>query len=136
MVHQLPGLLDVRVLVRDHVHEAVFDIGIHPFGRAQRLETDLQAGHRTAHADGLAATPEHAPITVVGFVRTLVALAANAVGLIVAAALLDDMRLDATGFITALIVFTIVFALMLPFLASQLRRGGTSVGSERGLQRR
>ena len=60
-------------------------------------------------------------------VRTLVALAANAVGLIVAAALLDDMRLNATGFITALIVFTIVFALMLPFLASQLRRGGTSM---------
>lgn len=60
-------------------------------------------------------------------VRTLVALAANAVGLIVAAALLDDMRLNATGFITALIVFTIVFALMLPFLASQLRRGGSSM---------
>ena len=41
-------------------------------------------------------------------VRTLVALAANAVGLIVAAALLDGVRLNATGFITALVVFTIV----------------------------
>ena len=60
-------------------------------------------------------------------VCTLVALAANAVGLIVAAALLDGMRLNATGFVTALVVFTIVFALMLPFLASQLRRGGTSM---------
>lgn len=60
-------------------------------------------------------------------VRTLVALAANAVGLIVAAALLDEMRLNVTGFVTALIVFTIVFALMLPFLASQLGRGGSSM---------
>ncbi|HEU0246497.1 MAG TPA: hypothetical protein VFR38_05360 [Gaiellaceae bacterium] len=60
-------------------------------------------------------------------VRTLVALAANAVGLIVAASLLDGMRLNATGFVTALVVFTIAFALMLPFLASQFRRGGSSM---------
>lgn len=60
-------------------------------------------------------------------VRTLVALAANAVGLIVAASVLDGMELDATGFVTALVIFTIVYALMMPFLASQLRRGGSSL---------
>jgi uncharacterized membrane protein YvlD (DUF360 family) len=54
-------------------------------------------------------------------VRLLVIVAANAVGLLVAAALLDGMQLDAAGFILALIIFTVVFALMTPFLASQLR---------------
>ena len=54
-------------------------------------------------------------------VRTLVALVANAVGLLVAAAVLDDMHLDASGFVIAVIVFTIVFALLQPFLVVQLR---------------
>jgi uncharacterized membrane protein YvlD (DUF360 family) len=54
-------------------------------------------------------------------VRLLVVVAANAVGLLVAAALLDGMELDAGGFVLALIIFTVVFALMTPFLASQLR---------------
>jgi uncharacterized membrane protein YvlD (DUF360 family) len=67
----------------------------------------------------------HAVIRLI--VRTLVALAANAVGLIVAASVLDGMELDATGFVTALVIFTIVYALMMPFLASQLRRGGSSL---------
>jgi len=60
-------------------------------------------------------------------VRTVIALAANAVGLLVAAALLDGMKLNVTGFIPALVIFTIVYALMLPFLASQFRSGGSSV---------
>jgi uncharacterized membrane protein YvlD (DUF360 family) len=55
-------------------------------------------------------------------VRLLVVVAANAVGLLVAAALLDGMELDAGGFVLALIIFTVIFALMTPFLASQLRR--------------
>lgn len=55
-------------------------------------------------------------------VRLLVAVAANAVGLLVAAAVLDGMELDAGGFVLALVIFTVVFALMTPFLASQLRR--------------
>jgi uncharacterized membrane protein YvlD (DUF360 family) len=57
-------------------------------------------------------------------VRTIVALAANAVGLIVAAAVLDDMELDLGGFILALLIFTIAFALLQPFLVVQLRRAG------------
>ena len=59
-------------------------------------------------------------------VRTLVMLLANALGLIVAAAVLDGMDLDVTSFIFAVIIFTIVYALMLPFFASQLRRRGSS----------
>jgi hypothetical protein len=47
-------------------------------------------------------------------VRTIVALAANAVGLIVAAAVLDDMELDVGGFVLALVIFTIAFALLQP----------------------
>ena len=59
-------------------------------------------------------------------VRTGIALAANAVGLLVAAALLEGVQLDAGGFIVAVIVFTVAYALMLPFLASQLRRRNSS----------
>lgn len=55
-------------------------------------------------------------------VRTAVLLLANAVGLIVAAAVLDRMRLSASGFVVAVVVFTVALALMQPFLVSQLRR--------------
>jgi len=55
-------------------------------------------------------------------VRTLVALVANAVGLIVAAAVLDGMHMNVSGFLLAVIIFTVVFALMQPFLVSQFRR--------------
>ena len=57
-------------------------------------------------------------------VRTLIALVANAVGLIVAAIVLDDVHLDATSFVVAVVIFTVVFALLQPFLAVQLRRMG------------
>jgi uncharacterized membrane protein YvlD (DUF360 family) len=55
-------------------------------------------------------------------VRTLVMLLANAVGLVVAAAILDKMSLDWSGLIWATVIYTIVFALMQPFLAVQARR--------------
>jgi uncharacterized membrane protein YvlD (DUF360 family) len=55
-------------------------------------------------------------------VRTAIALVANAVGLIVAALVLDKMDIDVTGFILAVVVFTIVYALIQPFLAVQVRR--------------
>jgi uncharacterized membrane protein YvlD (DUF360 family) len=60
-------------------------------------------------------------------------LAANAVGLIVAAAVLDGMQLDAEGFIVALVIFTIAFALMQPFLVSSMRRGGASAAALGGV---
>ena len=55
-------------------------------------------------------------------VRTLVALVANAVGLIVAAAVLDGMHMNVSGFLLAVVIFTVVFTLMQPFLASHFRR--------------
>ena len=60
-------------------------------------------------------------------VRTAIALVANAVGLIVAATLLDGMSLDVTGFVTAVVVYTVVFALMQPFLFSTFRRAAAPV---------
>ena len=54
-------------------------------------------------------------------VRLLIAFASNAVGLIVAALVLDGMNLNATGFIVAVAVFTVVFALMHPFLVASFR---------------
>ena len=55
-------------------------------------------------------------------VRLVIAFLSNGVGLIVAAAVLDGMSLNPTGFIVAVVVFTVVFALMQPFLISVFRR--------------
>ena len=62
--------------------------------------------------------------------RTLIAVAANAIGLIVAAFVLDGMDIDVTSFIVAVVIFTIVFAVLTPFLAVQLRRlGNGAIGA-------
>ena len=55
-------------------------------------------------------------------VRTLIALVANAVGLIVAAVVLDDMHMNVGSFFVAVLIFTVVAALLQPFLAVQFRR--------------
>jgi uncharacterized membrane protein YvlD (DUF360 family) len=55
-------------------------------------------------------------------VRLVIAFASNAVGLIVAAAVLDGMSLNVTGFVVAVAIFTVVFALLQPFLITVLRR--------------
>lgn len=55
-------------------------------------------------------------------VRTAVAVAANAIGLIVAAAVLDGVHLNGTAFVLAVVIFTIAFALLRPFLLLQFRR--------------
>lgn len=59
-------------------------------------------------------------------VRTGILLAANAVGLIVASLALSRMDLDATAFVIAVVIFTVVLAFMQPFMASSLRRRGSS----------
>jgi putative membrane protein len=59
-------------------------------------------------------------------VRTAIALAGNAIGLIVAAALLDGVDINATSFLVAVVIFTVVFAIIQPFLAVQLRRAGSA----------
>jgi uncharacterized membrane protein YvlD (DUF360 family) len=58
-------------------------------------------------------------------VRTLVMLLANAIGLIVAAAVLDGMEINVASFIVAVVIFTVILALMQPFFAVQLRRAGS-----------
>jgi putative membrane protein len=60
-------------------------------------------------------------------IRLLIALASDAVGLIVAAAVLDGMSLDATGFVVAVVVFAVVFAVAQPFLISVFRRSPAPV---------
>jgi uncharacterized membrane protein YvlD (DUF360 family) len=59
-------------------------------------------------------------------VRTGIVLVANAVGLIIASVVLDKMEINVTGFIIAVVIFTVCFALLTPFLASQLRRRNSS----------
>ena len=59
-------------------------------------------------------------------VRTAVLLAANAVGLLIAASLLDGMELDFGGFILSLVIFTVAVALLQPFFLSTFRRQGAS----------
>jgi putative membrane protein len=62
-------------------------------------------------------------------VRTAISLVGNAVGLIVAALLLDNMQLNVGGFFLAVIIFTVVLALLQPFIAQQLqRRASAAVG--------
>ena len=60
-------------------------------------------------------------------VRLVIAFASNAVGLIVGAAVLDGMTLNATGFVVAVVLYTVVFALLQPFLISVLRRSPAPV---------
>ena len=55
-------------------------------------------------------------------VRIAVAAAANAIGPIVAAALLDGVHLNGAAFFVAVAIFTVVFALLHPFLLMQMRR--------------
>jgi uncharacterized membrane protein YvlD (DUF360 family) len=55
-------------------------------------------------------------------VRTGIMLVANAVGLVVAASVLDGMSLNWEGLLWATVIYTVVFALMQPFLAVQARR--------------
>ena len=64
-------------------------------------------------------------------VRIAVAAAANAIGLVVAAALLDGVHLNGAAFVVAVAIFTVVFALLHPFLLMQMRRrrGLAFVGS-------
>src|SRR3989304_6207187 len=79
---------------------------------------------RTRCLSGLGSVFSAAVIRLI--VRTGVMLLANAVGLIVASLVLSGMDIDVTSFVFAVIIFTVVFALMLPFFASQLRRRGSS----------
>jgi putative membrane protein len=55
-------------------------------------------------------------------VRTAIALVGNAIGLIVAAVVLAKVHINVTSFLVAVVIFTIILALLQPFIAVQLRR--------------
>ncbi len=59
-------------------------------------------------------------------VRTAIVLLGNAVGLIVASLVFDGIDIDVTSFIVALVIFTVAFAVLTPFIASTLRRNTSS----------
>lgn len=59
-------------------------------------------------------------------VRTAIVLLGNAVGLIVASLMFDGIDIDVTSFIFALVIFTVAFAVLTPFIASTLRRNQSS----------
>jgi uncharacterized membrane protein YvlD (DUF360 family) len=70
----------------------------------------------------------------------VIQLAANALGFIVAAAVLDGFEVSTTGFVVAVLIFTVVYALAQPFLtqmalskASALRGGVALVATLIGL---
>lgn len=70
----------------------------------------------------------------------VIQLAANALGFIVAASVLDKMEVSNTGFVVAVVIFTIVYALAQPFLTqmavskvSALRGGVALVATLVGL---
>jgi putative membrane protein len=73
-------------------------------------------------------------------VSFVIQLAANALGFIVAASILDKMEVSNTGFVVAVLIFTVVYALAQPFLtqmalskASALRGGVALVATLVGL---
>jgi putative membrane protein len=59
-------------------------------------------------------------------VRLAIAVVANAVGLLVAAAVLDGVHMSVGSFFVDVVIFTVVFALLQPFLVSQFRRGNSA----------
>ena len=60
-------------------------------------------------------------------VRLLIAFASNGVGLIVGALVLDGMKLNATGFVVSVVIYTVLFAFLQPFLVAMLRRSPAPV---------
>ncbi len=70
----------------------------------------------------------------------VIQLCANALGLIVAAAMLDKMTVDGPAFVAAVVVFTVIYAIAQPFLtqlamskATALRGGVALVATLLGL---
>ena len=56
-------------------------------------------------------------------VRTAVMLVANAIGLVVAAVILGDVSINLTGFIEALVIFTVALALLTPLVEARFEAG-------------
>jgi Mycobacterial 4 TMS phage holin, superfamily IV len=66
-------------------------------------------------------------------IRTAVSVGAAAVGLIVAAALLDKMALDAVSFVVVVVIFAVVGGLLGPFVVKTAMRNAPAVMGGIGL---
>jgi hypothetical protein len=66
-------------------------------------------------------------------VRTAIVLVGNAVGLIVASLVFHGFDIDVTGFILSLILFTVVVALLTPFLMNAMQRGRSNSAAVGGV---
>jgi uncharacterized membrane protein YvlD (DUF360 family) len=66
-------------------------------------------------------------------VRLLVSLLGNAVGLTVASLVFSGFDIDVTSFVVAVVIFTIAFAVLTPFIASTLRRNTSSTAALGGV---
>lgn len=66
-------------------------------------------------------------------VRTAVSVAAAAVGLIVAAAILDEMELDVVSFVVVVVIFAVVSGLLGPFVAKTAMRSAPALMGGIGL---
>ncbi len=60
-------------------------------------------------------------------ISTLIACLAAAVGLLVAAIVLDDMTINGMSFFVAVLIFTVVQALALPFLAKMAMKNASAL---------
>lgn len=66
-------------------------------------------------------------------VRTGIGLLGNAVGLIVASLVFSGFDIDLTSFIVAVVIFTVSFAVLTPFIVSVLRRNDSSAAALGGV---
>jgi putative membrane protein len=91
---------------------------------------DAAAGCRgQAPVDRARRLPNDAPVVRL-LISGVIYLIANAVGLLVAAGVLDDMSIDGSAFITEVLIFTAVEVLIQPLLTQiAVRNAGALVGS-------
>ena len=66
-------------------------------------------------------------------VRTAIFLASSAIGLVVAVAVLDGMTIDATSFITVVVIFAVLQSVLAPFFAKTTSRNAPALLGATGL---
>lgn len=62
------------------------------------------------------------PLMVIFLIRVAIFLGSAALGLWVASLVVDDLQVSASGFVTAVVVFTVVQAILTPFIAMMARK--------------
>lgn len=66
-------------------------------------------------------------------VRAVVFLASSAIGLLVALAVLDGMSIDATSFVTVVVIFAVLQSVLAPFFAKTTARSAPALLGATGL---